>query len=216
MNESTEQAAARFDDWAATYDEDRISPWFHFYQTMALARLNLEKAPGFLEVGCGTGWAVREAARRVKNGPCSGIDISPKMIARAKLLSSDNPRIEYRVANAESIPYPDEAINSILCTNSFHHYAKPLQALCEIRRVMRKGGTFVLLDSARDVFFPMWLQDRWRRYFERSHVRYYTTREIRSLLMAAELNILGEILTIRKFMDHGKVFTGLMLVVCGR
>ncbi|NEN97530.1 MAG: hypothetical protein F6K50_18970, partial [Moorea sp. SIO3I7] len=67
---------------------------------------------------------------------------------------------------------------------------------------------------ARDVSFPIWLQDRGRRYFEKSHVKYYTTKEMKALVAEAELQLVGEITTVNKFMDHNKVFTGLMLLEC--
>lgn len=193
-----------------------MTRWFRCYQTLALSKLDLDDGPGFLEVGCGPGWAVREAAKRLQSGCCAGIDISPKMIEKAQAQSQDGENVEFHVANAESIPYPDMTFHSILCTNSFHHYKTPLKALGEIRRVLRREGTFVLLDSARDVSLAIWLQDRLRRYLEPSHMRYYTTTEIQDLLSTAHWELKSPIHTIKNFNDQGKTFTGLMLMQCGK
>jgi ubiquinone/menaquinone biosynthesis C-methylase UbiE len=214
MSTHSEKAAARFDDWSATYGEDRISSWFRFYQTLAISNLNLAQQESFLDVGCGTGWAVREASKQLKSGKACGIDVSPKMIAKAVAQTPSSGNIEFRIASSEAIPYPDESFSAVLCTCSFHHYKNPIRALKEIRRVMKRDGKLALLDSARDVSLAIWLQDRWRRFFERSHVRYYTTSEMKSLLENAEFNLTKEITTFKRFLDHKKTFTGLMLVEC--
>lgn len=216
MKSHSQQAANRFDQWADSYSEDRISSWFTFYQSMAMSKLNLTEGQGFLDVGCGTGWAVRKAAKQLKFGKSCGIDISSKMIenALAQTPNAENQNIEFQVANSEAIPYPHESFSSIICTFSIHHYQNPVRALSEMKRVLKQDGSIVILDSARDVSFAIWLQDRGRRYFEESHVKYYTTKEMEALVTEAQLKIHGEITTINKFMDHNKVFTGLMLLEC--
>lgn len=218
MNSHSQQAAARFDEWANSYSEDRISSWFTFYQSMAMSKLKLPERDSFLDVGCGTGWAVREAAKQLKSGKSCGIDISPKMIdnALAQTPNGQNKTIEFQVANSEEIPYQDQSFSSIICTFSIHHYQNPVRALSEMKRVLKDDGSIVILDSARDVSFPIWLQDRGRRYFEKSHVKYYTTKEMKALVAEAELQLVGEITTVNKFMDHNKVFTGLMLLECSK
>lgn len=214
MTSHSQQAAKRFDPWAETYGTDRMSRWFQHYQGLALARLDLKGGAGFLEVGCGSGWAVTEAAKQLQSGPCCGIDISPKMIERAKGLAKDNSTTTFEIGDAEKIHYPDSTFHSILCSNSFHHYGDPGKALLEFHRVLSPEGTLVILDPARDLFFPIWLQDRWRRYFEKSHVQYYTRAELQALLKSTGWRNEGEIATFKRMFDHGKLFTGLMLVSC--
>jgi len=214
MNEHTRKAAARFDAWADTYGQDRIAGWFTFYQAFALERLNLSPNGNFLDVGCGPGWAVRKAREQILRGKVCGIDISPKMIDKAKAQAQTASNVEFHVAPVHEIPYPDGFFRSVLCTLSFHHYHDPLNALLEIKRIMEPDGKIVLLDSARDVSLPIWIQDRWRRYLERSHVKYYTTRELKTLIERAGLHLVGKIVTIQRFMFHGKVFTGLMVAEC--
>ncbi len=213
-NEHAQKAAARFDAWAATYGEDRLAPWFNFYQTLGISKLNLTAGGDFLDLGCGTGWATREASKHMPSGKSCGIDISPRMVDKAIAQSQGMKNVEFRVASVEMIPYPEESFESILCTFSFHHYQNPLHALSEIRRVMKKEGKLVIVDSARNVSLPIWLQDRWRRHFEKSHVKYYTTHEMKALVERAELQLVGEISTSKKFMFRGKTFTGSMLLEC--
>ncbi len=214
MKTHDRQAMSRFDEWAQTYGDDRIAGWFTFYQTLALSKLKLCEGGSFLDVGCGTGWAVRQAARQLKSGQACGIDISPRMIKKASAQTADEHNIEFQVASAEAIPYLDESFSSILCTFSIHHYQNPLRALSEMWRVLKKDGMLVIVDSARDVSIPIWLQDRWRRYFERSHVQYYTISEMMQLIAQTQLKIADEPIVRKKFLDHKKLFTGLMVITC--
>ena len=181
---------------------------------MALAELDLTGGSGFLDVACGTGWAVRAARSHVPDGPVAGIDVSPGMIGVA---AKDAPEtVEFKLAKASEIPYLDETFHSVLCSCAFHHFPRPMRALEEIRRVLAPDGTFVLLDAARDVSLGIWLQDRWRRLLEASHIRYYTTRELRRFVKAAGMQLDGETRTIKKFRDRGKMFTGLAVLTCRR
>jgi len=208
------QAADRFDDWADSYGDDRISGWFQHYQQTALDLFDFNGEEQFLDVGCGTGWAVRQAAKSLSDGYAHGIDISPGMVEKAKGLSDSIGNSQFTVANSEEIPYSDNYFDSILCTFSFHHYQNPLTALSEFSRVLKKDGTLVIVDSARDVSLAIWLQDRGRRYFERSHIKYYTINELKSLIGQSGLRLKGNVKTENGFLRFGKAFTGLMIVVC--
>ncbi len=210
-----QRAAERFDEWAETYGEDRISGWFQHYQQTGLGRFDFEGSEHFLDVGCGTGWAARKAASMLPRGQALGIDISPAMIQRATRLAGVLDNCEFRLANAERLPRETDSIDAILCSFSFHHYPRPLAALAEFRRVLKPGGRLVLIDSARDTSLAIWMQDRWRRYLEPGHVRYYTVAEMQTLLAQSGFVTRGDIQTERGVFRFGKVFTGLMIVSCG-
>ncbi len=62
LHERERASAAFFDRWAKGYEERRISPWFQFTQRLAIDHLGLNPDSVVLDVGCGTGYAVRVAA----------------------------------------------------------------------------------------------------------------------------------------------------------
>ena len=212
--EHAKQAADRFDDWAESYGDDRITGWFQHYQQTGLDKFAFTGSERFLDVGCGPGWAVRQAATALPNGSAHGIDISPAMVKKATGLSQAISNCEFSEANSESIPYDDNYFDSILCTFSFHHYQNPIGALNEFKRVLKDDGMLVLVDSARDVSLAIWLQDRGRRYLERSHVKYYTVKELKSLVEQSGFALQEDIHAESGFMKFGKAFTGLMILVC--
>ena len=81
--EDTRTTAARthFDRWSETYEQDSAARWLREIQTQALAALALTESDVLLDVGCGTGAAVRDAAPMVTRAV--GFDLSPGMVAQA-------------------------------------------------------------------------------------------------------------------------------------
>ena len=183
--EQNQQNVAKFDQWSKTYNRGRMSHWFTGGQANVLSFLEFEEDAWVLDVGCGTGWAVMKMAEAVPDGKACGIDISPGMVSRAGELAEGLTNVEFRVADSESIPYPDESFNAVICTNSFHHYSSPVQALREMRRVLRPGGQLLIRDSNRKGCWWVWLWDRFNRAFEKGHVQYHTQQEVFGFLETA-------------------------------
>ena len=99
-----------------------------------------------LDVGCGSGWATRLMAEKAQNGRVVGIDIADEMIAIARDTSatlSNLSNVEFNVASAEKLPFPDGAFTHAFSMESLYYYADVLVALKEIRRVLEPGGLFV-------------------------------------------------------------------------
>src|ERR671931_569824 len=91
---TVDAARRRFDRWAGRYERDRRSRWMVGLQEQALAALDLRPSDRLLDVGCGTGAAVRRAARIADRAV--GVDLSPAMIERPRAWP-DLPRdIEFR------------------------------------------------------------------------------------------------------------------------
>ena len=96
-----------------------MKEWFNSGQENVIEACELKEDDWLLDVGCGTGWAVIQAAQLVPGGKACGIDISPGMAFQATRAAAGIPNVEIRTADAEAIPYPDEHFNAIMCTSSF-------------------------------------------------------------------------------------------------
>jgi ubiquinone/menaquinone biosynthesis C-methylase UbiE len=99
-----------------------------------------------LDVGCGTGGAVRALAPKVGHGGrIVGIDASRTMIAEAEKRSVGvTLPIEYRVADAHALPFPDNSFDGCYADGVFEILPDPHQALAEMVRVLRPGGRLVI------------------------------------------------------------------------
>lgn len=179
-------AASRrgFDKWAPTYEEDRRSRFNAGSQAAALEALELGADDRLLDVGTGSGAAVRQAAPGVARAV--GVDLSPAMIQRAEQLAAGVDGVEFRVAESSDLPFEDGSFTAVLCTTSFHHYPDPAAAVREMARLLAPGGRLVLGDPSADRW-EVRLADVFLRRFDESHVRLYRSSEVAALLYGAGL-----------------------------
>jgi ubiquinone/menaquinone biosynthesis C-methylase UbiE len=171
-----------FDRWARDYERDRVSRWLAELQHEALDAVGLDTRDRLLDVGCGTGAAVRSASRVAASAV--GVDLSPGMIERARELAADSPNTEFIEADVEALPFADASFSAALCTTSLHHYPKPDRALAEIGRVLVAGGRLVVADMTTDRLVVRAF-DRLLRIAQASHVGLRSTDELRRLLIGA-------------------------------
>jgi ubiquinone/menaquinone biosynthesis C-methylase UbiE len=150
--EDTRTTAARthFDRWSETYEHDSAARWLREVQTQALAALALTPGDVLLDVGCGTGAAVRDAAPTVTRAV--GFDLSPGMIAQAReRAAADGIRnVEFEVGDVSGpLPFADGAFTALVCTTAFHHFRRPRDTVNEMSRVLGPDGRLVIADANR-------------------------------------------------------------------
>jgi ubiquinone/menaquinone biosynthesis C-methylase UbiE len=95
-----------------------------------------------LDCGCGPGTITLDFAEIVAPGEVWGIDIDEGYIARAKELAAGRnlANVHFRSANIYEIPFPDETFDAVFAHAVLEHISRPLDALLEIRRVLKAGG----------------------------------------------------------------------------
>lgn len=95
-----------------------------------------------LDLGCGFGWHCRyarqEGARSVV-----GVDVSEKMLARARETTND-PDIIYRQEAIEDVDFPAEEFDVVISSLALH-YVERFDLVCQkVYRYLVTGGAFVL------------------------------------------------------------------------
>jgi ubiquinone/menaquinone biosynthesis C-methylase UbiE len=109
-------------------------------------------APGkaVLDVGCGTGTLAIVARERVgPEGHVSAVDASFEMIAHARAKArAVGAAVDFREAPAQSLPFADARFDIVLSTTVIHCLPKPARLQCfrEMARVLRPGGTLLIVD----------------------------------------------------------------------
>ncbi|AKJ30463.1 class I SAM-dependent methyltransferase [Caldimonas brevitalea] len=138
-----------FDDTAVDYNRlERIlglgtGSW---YRRQALQRAGLRPGMDVVDVGMGTGLVSREILR-VTGQPqrLVGVDPSPGMMREAAL----PPEVVCREGRAEALPLPDASADFIVMGYALRHIADLSAAFAEFRRVLRPGGTLLILEITR-------------------------------------------------------------------
>jgi ubiquinone/menaquinone biosynthesis C-methylase UbiE len=118
---------------------------------LAVEALELERDAVVVDVGCGTGSALRHAASAVTEGRLIGVDPVPRMIELARERTASHPaapRTEFRLGPAEDLPVDDAAADVVLAFDSFDHWHDEARGLSEIRRVLRPAGRLVVVKDA--------------------------------------------------------------------
>lgn len=120
----------------------------HATNRLAVEALDLTPLAVIVDVGCGTGSALRHAAARVPSGTFIGIDPVPQMLEIARERAAAHPsgtRIEFREGSAESLPVKDATADLVFAFDSFDHWQDKRLGLAEVRRVFRPAGRLVVV-----------------------------------------------------------------------
>jgi ubiquinone/menaquinone biosynthesis C-methylase UbiE len=83
-----------------------------------------------LDVATGTGHVAAAAAAR--GAHTVGIDISEEMLARAR---RTYPRVEFRLADAERLPFEDGSFDAVVAAFLLHHVPSPERVVAELAHV---------------------------------------------------------------------------------
>lgn len=103
-----------------------------------------------LEIAPGPGYLAIEVAKLV---PCRmvGADISRTFIR----IANENAEkagldIAFEEGDAADLPYPANGFDFIFCRAAFKNFTRPLAALDEMYRVLKPGGTALIIDLRKD------------------------------------------------------------------
>ena len=148
---------AAFDERAPGYEDGWLGKLHHDIADRT-ADLALSRSPApssILDVGCGTGYLLRQLAVRVPAAAeLAGIDAAPAMIETAREMApaARGGRLRFTEGVAEQLPYPGETFDLVVSTTSFDHWADQQAGLTECARVLAPAGHLVLVDQ-----FSAWL-----------------------------------------------------------
>jgi SAM-dependent methyltransferase len=93
-----------------------------------------------LDLGTGTGSVARLVAARFPEADVVGVDIAERMLDEARQ-RTDSPRVTYRLADAESLPFDDGAFDLVTLGNMIPFFD-------ELARIVAPGGRVVFAFSA--------------------------------------------------------------------
>jgi phosphatidylethanolamine/phosphatidyl-N-methylethanolamine N-methyltransferase len=148
------RVARRYDRWSGLYDFVDTFPGLgraeKRWRLEAIGMLDLRPDDRVLDVGTGTGLIIPWIAAKLSTGKVVGIDISEKMLRKAEErvqrlgLSS---KAEFRREDAEAMTFGNATFDKVIATYTLTTIPDPEAMLKEISRVLKPGGTLVLLDT---------------------------------------------------------------------
>ena len=132
-----------FDAWADEGRAEGMEEGHRFPAREAFGRLALRPGEHYLDVGCGNGYSVRWAAARVTSrGAAVGLDVSPRMVARARAASRDHPNATYHQAVFPSHPLANHTFDAVLSVEALYYLPSVSEGLRAVRALLRPEGRF--------------------------------------------------------------------------
>ncbi len=111
-----------------------------------------------LEIAIGTG---RNLPHYPEDVRLTAVELSPAMleIARARAREVDR-KVDLRIGDAQALDFPDQSFDTVVSTLSLCTIPDDRAAVAEVRRVLRRGGHFLLLEHVRSPVLPVRLGQR--------------------------------------------------------
>ncbi|MGB3641045.1 MAG: methyltransferase domain-containing protein [Rivularia sp. (in: cyanobacteria)] len=116
------------------------------YTEFVLEKAGLSKGMRVADIGCGTGNVSFLIASKVKiNGSVCGVDISTAQLdiarSQVEILNLDN--VKFTQGSAYDTKLPKESFDLVYCRFLLIHLNRPIDALIEMRSLLKPGGLFV-------------------------------------------------------------------------
>ena len=142
----TEREAVRLNDQADTLDNllhhDTVFP----------------SGSKVLEAGCGVGAQTKIIAPKNPSSTFVSIDISQESIHEAQKLIQGLgiQNVAFQQSDIFQLPFEDETFDSVILCFVLEHLHRPSDALLELKRVLRGGGTLIVIegDHGSTFFYP--------------------------------------------------------------
>jgi SAM-dependent methyltransferase len=108
------------------------------------AAYGIQPGDAVVDIGCGTGLATREAARAAAPGRVVGVDVSERMLERARELTT-LANVSYELGDAQVHRFEPAGFDVAISRFGTMFFSDPAAAFANIGAAMRPGGRLVLL-----------------------------------------------------------------------
>jgi ubiquinone/menaquinone biosynthesis C-methylase UbiE len=181
---------------------ESVDNWRHM-RMLRMARTIWELYPGSRWMTVGDGRFGSDAAYLY----AQGVDVLATNLTEAPLLyAKEHGHIAvYQIENAERLSMPDNAVDFVLCKESYHHFPRPPIALYEMLRVSRVAVVMIeplddprILDGIKRLFKTVIRGDKEQQFEDSGNFLYrLNIREMEKLMTAAG----GEVMAFKGIND---------------
>ena len=115
---------------------------------------NIKEDQIILDLAAGTGDIAKKIAQKVSDKTIYICDQNNQMVEKAKERSLNEGfynKCNFDVSSAEKLPYKDDFFDQVFISFGFRNFSDKEKGLKEIRRVLKVGGTFQILEFSKSV-----------------------------------------------------------------
>ena len=139
------ETAAKYDHWHIDPPSAKIVDAWNFDNLKLF--LGAKKIKKSLELGCGTGRLANSLFQISEE--VYGVDLSEEVL---KIAKEKYPKLKLECSEVVNLPYPDNYFDMVIINGSLHHFFAVDDTFKEANRVLKTGGTFVLLGEPNSEF----------------------------------------------------------------
>ena len=151
----------------------------------ALSYWEIQEDDRVLDIGCGGGATLHRMAEKVTSGHVTGVDYSDVSVETSRRNNEKNiksGKMDVLEGSVENLPFADDSFDKIITVESFYFWPDPQENLKEVRRVLKEGGTFLLV---ADTYNKEGLDPKTLENICRFHLFTPTAEEFRKLFEKA-------------------------------
>ncbi|MGD0707667.1 MAG: methyltransferase domain-containing protein [Anaerolineaceae bacterium] len=138
-------------DWHRRFEQQ--AGWTDLLRQHLFSQVSLSSNDNILEVGCGTG-AITRRLHSLSPARLIGADVD---FPRLRFAAVHDGVTHFMAADGLRLPFAPASFDLTVCHFYLLWVTDPLQAICEMRRVTRPGGTLAMLaepDYGSRIDFP--------------------------------------------------------------
>lgn len=128
--------------------------WRTIANSAAFMASYIKPTSQILDIGCGPGTISAEFSLLTTSGKVTAIDLSDQVIqiARATHPTSKYPNLEFGVGDSYRLHFPDNCFDIVYAHQVLQHLSRPIDALKEMRRVLKSDGLLAVRDADYGAF----------------------------------------------------------------
>ena len=196
-----------FDEIASGYDSWYDTPLGRFADlvetALAFDLYKVRRGDLVLDAGCGTGNFTLKLAQ--KGARVVGIDISPKMLALARIKAAREKQVTFHQMDLYHLDFPPCHFDGIVSMAAFEFIHEPQKVFHQLMAILKPGGQLLIGTINRDsAWGKRYLQQAKRPDSIFRHARFMNLKELRDL-DRQNLEKSGECLFIKPDTPEGKI-----------
>lgn len=183
--------------------ESEIDPAFGLRAGHIFRVIEKSKPKTILDAGCGRGFYANNLADLSYVDRVEAIDVKSAYINQA-IKNCTSRKVHFQQASIFKLPFPNNSFDTIICSEILEHLTSDIQALVELKRVLKPNGN--LLITVPNLNFPFfwdplnWLLMRvfkyhiskdiwWLAGIWADHLRLYTLKDLHRLCQLTKFQI---------------------------
>ena len=148
-----------------------------------LGYITIKEDYSILDVGCGGGKAIRLLADYVPKGSVFGVDHSKTMVKLSEEINEDliaNNRVQICNATVHNLPFENSRFELVTAFETYGFWSDIINSFIEVRRVLKPGGQFLIVNSAYTEESFEERNNYWRKLI---NLNIHSTDELKSILL---------------------------------